>query len=138
MNKNIEIINDKLWLVNFDYLASGKVEEIPMTDDERKIVASQTVLIMKNGVIVFNNNIRRNQVYESYVPYMQAIMELKDDELYTPSGFFKAIKSIAPPTLSADQIEKLVMHDNTTMGNWTIFKRFCWWEVTRRKAGDGK
>ena len=127
MNKNIEVINDKVWVVNFNFVKVGYIKELTFKNLES---SDRLAVLTNDGKYILNKAVD----YQSYLPFIHAVMSLTRTELNSKQGFCKVIRTIAPSIkqLTDDQIIKFIWSDNSITGNWTIYQNLCKWETERR------
>lgn len=89
MNKNIEVINENLWVVNFDYVRLGYIKDLNIINPKQ----SDYMCFTTDGKIVINNN---KEFHEDIIKYLKIIMEFKEEQLGTVQGFYKFIRIFIP------------------------------------------
>lgn len=127
MNKNIEVISEKVWAVDFNFVKMGYIKELTFKNQE----STDCLAVLTNdGKYILNKAVS----YSGYVPFIQAVMTLNTTELNSKQGFCKVIRTIAPSIkkMTDDQIIKFIWSDNSITGNWTIYQNLCKWESERR------
>lgn len=127
MNKNISIINEYLYLVNFDYIDFGYIKELSFIDTK----ICDFVCITNDGVIVLNSNDKYSNVA---IPILKQLMILLDNELDTETGYMKCLRGLVRD--SSDWSDEMLIE---VVGMKTIedFKEsylaLCKWEMRRRQ-----
>lgn len=86
MNKNIEIINDDLWAVNFDFVNMDLIDEISFKGEKKTNYACPT----DDGKILINKN---HSIYTKHLPLFKEIMKLSDD-LLQEGGFYTVMRNV--------------------------------------------
>lgn len=127
MNKNIEVISEKVWAVNFNFVKVGYIKELTFKNQE----STDCLAVLTNdGTYILNKAVS----YSVYVPFIQAVMSLNIAELNSKHGFCKVIRTIVPSikNMTDEQIIKFIWSDNSITGNWTIYQNLCKWESERR------
>lgn len=128
MNKNIEVINENLWAVNYNYVKVGYIQELTFNHMDNP---DRLACITNDGKIVLN----KEYDYSVYVPFLEAVMNMDDSELDTKHGFCNVIRTLTKHEEVSDQeIMKMIWSDSTLTMNWTIYQNLCNWERARRKA----
>lgn len=125
MNKNIEVISEKIGAVNFHHVKMGYIKELKFEHANE-----DDFITIYDGIYLLN----KAKNYSGYVPFIQAVITLNSAELGSKQGFCKVIRNIAPriKKMTDDQIIKLIWSDNSITGNWTIYQNLCKWEIKRR------
>ena len=128
MNKNIEVINENLWAVNFYYVKMNCIKELKLLDEN----VDDIVKISIDGKMLLNRMYIKRM--SSMIPVIVAIMKLEDKELHTKQGFCKVMRIIVPKAekLPDNKIMNYVWKEEPDM--WTTYRNICNWETTRRKA----
>jgi hypothetical protein len=129
MNKNIDVINDNLWIVNFHHVKCGYIKELSILHEGTE---EKFAVLSNDGKYLVNKALN----YSLYIPFIKAIMSLYIGELGSKQGFCKVIRQIAASTskMTDEQIIKFIWSDNSVTGNWTIYENICKWEVERRSV----
>ena len=69
MNKNIEVINENLWAVNYNYVQVGYIQELTFNYKDNP---DRLACITNDGKIVLN----KEYDYSVYVPFREAVMNM--------------------------------------------------------------
>lgn len=87
MNKNIDVINENLWVVNFEHIKMGYIKGLTLnkTDD---------FMTLSNDGKIFLN--KADKDIKKAIQITSAVMTLPDEKLGTKQGFFKYMKNIMP------------------------------------------
>lgn len=130
MNSNIEVINENLWAVNFNYVKNDYIQELKLKEGTS---VDRLAVLTDDGKIVLNKAVD----YSVYVPFLKAVMTL-DEELNTMKGFYKVIRILIPKMEEWDDdrillfiLGKFSVIDNCMI--YTTYKNLCKWESARRK-----
>lgn len=125
MNKNIEVISEKIGAVNFHHVKMGYIKELKFEHANE-----DDFITIYDGIYLLN----KAKSYSVYVPFIQKVMSLNTAELGSKQGFCKVIRTIVPSikNMTDDQIIKFIWSDNSITGNWTIYQNLCKWESERR------
>lgn len=91
MNKNIEVINESLWVVDFDHIKMGWIKDISFNNPNPSDYATFT----KDGKIVLNKN---KPIYKVMTRYLSIIMKMHSNHLASDKGFYRFIRSTNPET----------------------------------------
>lgn len=91
MNKNVERINNKLLMVNFDYLDQGYIEELSQFANNHSI----GLFISSDGVMVLDEGA---PTIVKLAPFFNFVMKLNDEEIQENEAF-KIYKSKANPNI---------------------------------------
>jgi hypothetical protein len=125
MNKNIEIINDNLYLVNYEYVKAGFVKECSFVKD------CDLVCITNDGKFILNKGDRYGTLA---VPMLKQIMKLEDPSLFSDEGFYICTRGILRlPDYSNEDIEDL-LRKNEALDSIQSYKALCTWEKQRREV----
>ena len=131
MNSNIEVINENLWAVNFNYVKNDYIQELKLKEGTS---VDRLAVLTDDGKIVLNKAVD----YLVYVPFLKAVMTL-DEELNTMKGFYKVIRILIPKMEEWDDdrillfiLGKFSVIDNCMI--YTTYKNLCKWESARRKT----
>lgn len=127
MNKNIEVINENLWAVNYSFVKMNFIKELSFNNSGDVFALA---VLTNDGKIVMNKDLP----YAVYVPFLKAIMQMKDSEIDTKHGFCNVIRTLTNSDMSDQEIMHLIWSDSTLTMNWTIYQNFCNWERARRKV----
>lgn len=127
MNKNIEVINENLWAVNYSFVKMNFIKELSFNNSGDVFALA---VLTNDGKIVMNKDLP----YAVYVPFLKAIMQMKDSEIDTKHGFCNVIRTLTNSDKSDQEIMHLIWSDSTLTMNWTIYQNFCNWERARRKV----
>lgn len=129
MNKNIEVISENLWAVNFQFVKLGYIKELTFKNENS---AKKLAVLSDDGKYIFNKEVNCSL----YIPFIQAIMTLNNVELMTKQGFCKVIRILFPKIKEWDdkKIMSFICSDSSIIGNWTIYQNLCVWEIDRRKV----
>lgn len=132
VNGNMKKINDKLFVVNFNYLANGYIWELATVNCKPDELRIKPATFTDDGKLLLNKALPM----ELYVPWIKAIMTLEDGVLYSKQGFCSAFRILVPDSdsMSDKQIMHLVMSDDRLCGNWTLYENLCKWEQDRRNV----
>lgn len=127
MNQNIKIINPKLWIVNFNYVTMGYIQELGFTVTN----ANDAMCLMDDGRLILNSALPK---CDQCIPYIQAVMKISTPKLYTQDGFLRVLKNISPSLKSCNdkQIEQFIQQNNLGALK-SIYLDVCNWETQRRK-----
>lgn len=103
MNKNIEVINENLWVVNFDYVKLGYIQGLSFSNEN----GSDYAIFTQDGKMILNN---KQVYYKDILAYMTVIMELPDRQLDCIQGFYCFLKKMIPKTknFSDDDMEAFI------------------------------
>lgn len=129
MNSNIEILDENLWAVNFQYVKNDYIQELTFNNMQS---TDRLAVLTDDGKIVLNKEFD----YSAYVPFLEAVMTLDASELNTKQGFCKVIRILVPKIKdwSDKQIMQFIWADKSITANWTIYQNLCKWESERRKV----
>lgn len=127
MNKNIEVITENLWAVNYSFVKMNFIKELSFNNSGDVFALAG---LTNDGKIVMNKDLP----YAVYVPFLKAIMQMKDSEIDTKHGFCNVIRTLTNSDKSDQEIMHLIWSDSTLTMNWTIYQNFCNWERARRKV----
>lgn len=127
MNKNIEVINENLWAVNYSFVKMNFIKELSFNNSGDVFALA---VLTNDGKIIMNKDLP----YAVYVPFLKAIMQMKDSEIDTKHGFCNVIRTLTNSDMSDQEIMHLIWSDSTLTMNWTIYQNFCNWERARRKV----
>lgn len=127
MNKNIEVITENLWAVNYSFVKMNFIRELSFNNsgDVFRLAG-----LTNDGKIVMNKDLP----YAVYIPFLKEIMQMKDSEIDTKHGFCNVIRALTQCEKSDHEIMQLIWSDSTLTMNWTIYQNFCNWERARRKV----
>lgn len=127
MNQNIKIINPKLWIVNFNYVKMGYIQELKFTFTN----ANDAMCLMDDGRLILNAALPR---HDQCVPYIQAVMKVSTPKLYTQDGFMWVLKNMFPSLKNYTnlQLEQFIRQNNLVALK-SIYLDVCNWETQRRK-----
>lgn len=103
MNKNIEVINENLWAVDFEYIKQGWMKGLSFNEHH----SSDYYGFTQDGKIVLNKN---QSNYKEYLKMLNIIMKFKDDQLGTEKGFLLFVRIFVPKAdnLSDDVFKKFI------------------------------
>ncbi|MCT4686617.1 hypothetical protein [Vallitalea sp.] len=103
MNKNIEVINENLWVVNFDYVNMGYIKELSL----KNINESEYATFTQDGKVVLNKN---KPIYKDIVRYLSWLMKIPDNQLSCNEGFYGFYRCMNPETkyFSNEEIKKII------------------------------
>lgn len=89
MNRNIEVINENLWAVEFAYVKQGWIKDLSFNNTK----PSDYFCFTKDGKIVLNKD---QSYYKDILKYMNILMKFKEEQLGTIPGFYYFIKIFIP------------------------------------------
>ena len=103
MNRNIEVINENLWVVNFDYVKMGYIKELSFPSNSGSDYGSLT----DDGKLIVNSSIDH---YQDVIAYMTVIMQIPDELLESIHGFYSFMKLMVPKSegFSDDEMEAFI------------------------------
>lgn len=103
MNKNIEVINENLWAVEFEYVSMGYIKELIFS----KTKPSDYYCFTKDGKIILNKN---QSYYKDMLKMLNVIMKFKDEQLGNTKGFHFFIRIFVPraDNLTDQAFEKFI------------------------------
>lgn len=101
MNPNIKVINENLWVVNFDLVKAGYIKEIALNN----LKPNDFVAILGNGKTVLNQADETAMKYT--LPIFKVIMGYPDSLLGTDKGFLIYMRAI-DPTLDKYDYQRIV------------------------------
>lgn len=127
MNKNIEVITENLWAVNYSFVKMNFIKELSFNNSGDVFGLAG---LTNDGKIVMNKDLP----YAVYIPFLKEIMQMKDSEIDTKHGFCNVIRALTQCDKSDHEIMQLIWSDSTLTMNWTIYQNFCNWERARRKV----
>ncbi len=86
MNPNIEVINNKLWAVDFYHLKY--IQELSSFNDDSPDALDKVASLSSDGVIVLNKN---HEIYPTLKLIFPKIMKMTDSELFGSANYMKDI-----------------------------------------------
>ncbi len=126
MNKNIKVINDNLWLVDFQYIMMGYIKEITFINAK----ADDPMCLTNDGKLVLNSSIKE---CNRMIPLIEAIMKIPTNELNMKKGFIEVTKILIPGIGDYTDEKVLQLTDKPIFKNTKLlYDTFCRWEVQRR------
>ncbi len=129
MNPNIEVINENLWVVNFQYVGMGYIRELTFND---KATIDNGMTITNDGKLIFDKS---DALMMKYLPVMKAVMCFPDYLLNTERGFCVYVKTLAPKldNLDNETLVKFLKGKDLYKPHAAIWETACKWEAERRK-----
>lgn len=127
MNKNIEVINENLWAVNFELVKSGFIKEIRLVDAAN----AQFACLTNKGRILLDKG---HPIYQRHLPLVLEVMNLTDSQMDEPESFYMVMKNLVKTFQSCtnERIEQLIQqYDLENVRN--IFIMCCDLEKQRRQ-----
>lgn len=126
MNKNIKVINDNLWLVDFQYIMMGYIKEITFINAKE----DDPMCLTNDGKLVLNSSIKD---CNRMIPLIEAIMKIPTNELNMKKGFIEVTKMLIPVIGDYTDEKVLQLTDKPTFKSTKLlYDTFCRWEVQRR------
>lgn len=130
MNKNIEVINENLWAVEFEYVKMGFIKEFTFN----KVNGSDYATLTQDAKIILNKN---KPIYKSIVRYLLIIMKMPGNQLACDKGFYKFIKVINTETKKfSDQEMELFIEKKKLNGIKQLFFNLSTIERERRRIQE--
>ena len=128
MNKNIEVINENLWVVNFNHIELGYIKELSF----EKTTGDDFMTITEDGKIILNkaeNNLDRA------IEILTLVMLLPDDLLGTKKGFYSFMRNRIPQWAKKEDkwIDLAVQYYNLDKQK-DAYNSVSAWEKERRKV----
>ena len=135
MNANITKINDDIVAVNFGFMDAGFITELGIIEKQPSFHEGDVdaLRITYDGRFILNKEVGS----EVYVKFIQAVMTLKDSELNTTKGFYKAIRHLFPKVFAGKpdvMIMTTLKNEGCYVQNVTLFEVLSEWEQERRKV----
>lgn len=126
MNLNINVINDNLWAVDFEYIKRGWVKEVSLKDTK----ASDCACLTNDGKIVLNKN---HQYFNDIHRLLNIIMKFRNEQLGTDQGFRFFIRILVPnaESLTDEAFEKFINSDLLKQVQ-KLFNQYSGVELKRR------
>ncbi len=127
MNKNIEVINENLWAVNFELVKSGFIKEIRLVDADN----AQFACLTSQGRILLD---KCHPIYQRHLPLVLEVMNLSDSQMDEPESFYTVMKNLVKSLQSCtnERIEQIIQqHDLEDIRK--IFMMCCDLEKQRRQ-----
>lgn len=106
MNKNIEVINENLWAVDFEYIKQGWIQGLSFSVPK----PSDSACITNDGKLILN---KQHALYKDICKLIKIIMKFRDVQLGTEEGYRFFIKIFVPKAedLNEQAFEKFVNSD---------------------------
>lgn len=82
MNKNIVAVNDHLWLVNFDLIRLGYIDELKHMD-----LPSDSIGITDEGIVLIHYTTKNADYAKNFASWMMFLSKLKDKQLKENEAF---------------------------------------------------
>lgn len=91
MNKNIKIIDEDLWEVDFDHVKMGFIKEARFSHAEPE----QSIGLTQGGQILLN---KKKPIDDTIIQYLKIIMKLPEKQLPCDKDFYNCLRIILPQT----------------------------------------
>lgn len=103
MNKNIEVINENLWAVDFEYIKQGWIKGLSFSVPK----PSDSACITNDGKLILN---KQHALYKDIYKLIKIIMKFRDEQLGTEEGYHFFIKIFVPKAedLNEQAFEKFI------------------------------
>lgn len=127
MNKNIEVITENLWAVNYSFVKMNFIKELSFNNSGDVFALAG---LTNNGKIVMNKDLP----YAPYLFWLKPIMQMKDSEIDTKHGFCNIVRTQMNSNMTDQEIMRMIWEDSSLTFNWTVYDNLCNWERERRKV----
>lgn len=106
MNKNIEVINENLWAVDFEYIKQGWIQGLTFIVPK----PSDSACFTNDGKLILN---KKHDLYKDICKLTKIIMKFRDEQLGTEEGYHFFIKILVPKAedLNEQAFEKFINSD---------------------------
>lgn len=130
MNKNVQVINENLWVVNFNHVKQDWIKGLSFNIPN----SSDYACFTQDGKIVLNKN---HPIHKDILKILNVIMKLEDELLGNEEGFRTFIKIFVPTSnnLTDEAFEKFINSTNLNSIR-SMFNQFSNLELKRRIIKD--
>lgn len=127
MNKNIEVITENLWAVNYSFVKMNFIKELSFNNSGDVFTLAG---LTNNGKIVMNKDLP----YTPYLFWLKPIMQMKESDIGTKHGFCNIIRTQMNSNMTDQEIMRMIWEDSSLTFNWTVYDNLYNWERARRKV----
>lgn len=115
MNKNIKVINDYLWLVDYDLVRAGFIKELQSVK-----LDGYNSCVTNEGIFLIHFK-ERNQEVDLTVKMVNYVMGLKDKDLKSDRAFRRFIEERAPDSQAMKWNNQMVQEFIERSNNQSLY-----------------